>query len=249
MHKEIKILAVGNSFSENANYYLPDLCRMGEVNLKVGRLFIGGCSLERHWQNVTTGESGYIYNYDETLPDDRQRMISIPEAAALEDWDAVTFQQASHFSGLAETYFPYLDQLSAYFHEKLPRAIQVIHQTWAYQKDADHPGFLSYGRDQEQMYRSLKTAYAHAAARIRADLSLPVGDAWQLARATEVGDTLCQDGYHGNAKGCFLGAAVWYEAFTGQNVMENPFAPEGISAREMEILRRCAHEAVKGVKG
>lgn len=49
MEKPVKILAVGNSFSEDATFYLPQIAEAGGKSLILGRLYIGGCSLERHW--------------------------------------------------------------------------------------------------------------------------------------------------------------------------------------------------------
>ena len=45
----LRILAVGNSFSDDGTEYLPSLLEgAGIHNVIVARLYIGGCSLERH---------------------------------------------------------------------------------------------------------------------------------------------------------------------------------------------------------
>jgi len=49
----IKILAIGNSFSDDAVEYLDELAIADSVPLIVGNLYIGGCSLQRHWKNAT----------------------------------------------------------------------------------------------------------------------------------------------------------------------------------------------------
>ena len=235
----VKVLAVGNSFSENVASCLPQIAEAGNRPLILGRLYIGGCSLERHWQNVLSGAKDYLYNHTgrEQIP------TSISDAFKMEDWDFVTFQQASHFSGMPETYHPFLENLSAYAKVMSPRAKQVIHETWAYAKDSTHPGFANYHNSQEEMYRRLRDAYHMAADTIGAAAFLPAGDAWQLAPATEIGDTLCADGVHGNEKGCYLSAAVWYEILLGGDIRENSFCPNNVTEKELKILQDCAHQA------
>lgn len=45
----LRILAVGNSFSDDGTEYLPELLEAAGIhNVIVARLYIGGCSLERH---------------------------------------------------------------------------------------------------------------------------------------------------------------------------------------------------------
>ena len=50
-----------------------------------------------------------------------------------DDWDVITLQQASHFSGVEETYFPYVETLAAFVRERHPRAKLFINETWAYE--------------------------------------------------------------------------------------------------------------------
>ena len=45
----LRILAVGNSFSDDGTEYLPNLLEAAGIhNVILARLYIGGCSLERH---------------------------------------------------------------------------------------------------------------------------------------------------------------------------------------------------------
>ena len=60
---ETKILAIGNSFSEDATYYLHQLTKAARISTRVVNLYIGGCSLERHWQNMESGEAAYPVSY------------------------------------------------------------------------------------------------------------------------------------------------------------------------------------------
>ena len=46
--RTVRLLTVGNSFSENATTYLPELVRAGGNTLMMGHADLAGCSLERH---------------------------------------------------------------------------------------------------------------------------------------------------------------------------------------------------------
>ena len=45
----LRILAVGNSFSDDGTEYIPGLLEAAGIhNVIIARLYIGGCSLQRH---------------------------------------------------------------------------------------------------------------------------------------------------------------------------------------------------------
>lgn len=236
----IKILAIGNSFSEDAVTYLDALSEAGNAGLIVGNLYIGGCPLRLHWENCVADAPAY--RYTKTGQDTTQ--CSIREALENEDWDYVTLQQVSHQSGQFDTFLPYLPFLSGYVRGIRPKAVQLIHQTWAYQSDSTHGGFANYNRNQSLMFSSLKDAYFKAAIMLDTKI-LPSGEAWQRTRQTEVGDTLCRDGFHGNEKGRYIAAGVWYEAMTGKRLADNPFIPEGVDKFEAVVMAKCVRDAVK----
>ena len=212
-------------------------------------LFIGGCSLEQHWKNWR--EENTAYDYEVYLPFETQ-MTSAPEVAlheAVEDeeWNVITLQQCSHFSGIPESYSPYLSELAEYCRMVQPKSKIMLHQTWAYANNSEHPGFASYGKNQQEMYKALTEAYANAAMESDIDIIIPSGRAWQTARNT-IGDILTADGFHGNDLGCYLASACFYEMIFGESIYENSFYPDGIEKNIVDILKLCAHTAVeKGI--
>ena len=48
----MKILAIGNSFSEDATTYLHQIGEAAGVKNQIVNLYIGGCPLETHWENI-----------------------------------------------------------------------------------------------------------------------------------------------------------------------------------------------------
>lgn len=218
---------MGNSFSTDAQYWLKDIADAGGDALEVWNLFIGGCSLERHMENVTSGEEAY------DLLINRQQICKSSIEAALRcgPWDYITLQQASGFSGLWESYENTLVPLYNYVKSLAPEAEIVIHETWAYEKTSTHPHFEWYGNDQKKMHEALRACYARAAKEIGVRI-IPVGEAVALLRENPVfdvdkgGESLSRDGFHLSlVAGRYLAALIWYGFFTGKDVRENTFVP------------------------
>ena len=58
----IKILAIGNSFSQDAlETYLYELAKAENIQVIIGNLYIGGASLELHWNNVKENKATYQF--------------------------------------------------------------------------------------------------------------------------------------------------------------------------------------------
>lgn len=240
----INILAIGNSFSQDATHYLHQIAEADGVETKVVNLYIGGCSLERHWANVQSGAKDYLY---ELNGKSTERYVSVQEALQEEKWDHIVTQQASHDSGWAETYEPFLGSLVDYISKQVSGAKILIQETWAYEIDSTHGNFPRYHNSQQEMYERLSRAYNEAAQRHGLKL-IPCGDVIQKLRKIppfvyeEGGISLCRDGFHMNyIYGRYALAAVWYKTITGNSVAENtyipitPFAPD--EKADMESLR------------
>ena len=249
MARTIKILAIGNSFSEDAiEQYLHELADADGIETIIGNLFIGGCSLERHMQCVNGN-----------LPDYRYRKIGvdgvtketpkcdIARAIADEEWDYVSVQQASHFSGDYTTYQPYLSQLVAYVKAHTKKDVKIVfHQTWAYAKNSDHGGFKRYGNSQKQMYDAINGALKQVIKDIHPDVIVPSGTAIQNARTSSIGDNMNRDGYHLNLLyGRYTAACTWFQAIFKRSVVGNSYAPEGVTAEQKTIAQKAASAAVK----
>ena len=52
----LRLFLIGNSFSQNAGRYLPQLAEEGNHPLVIGRAEIGGCSLQKHWELAELAE-------------------------------------------------------------------------------------------------------------------------------------------------------------------------------------------------
>lgn len=248
----IKVLAIGNSFSQDATAYLYDIANAANIDLKVVNLYIGGCSLETHWNNVEADAA--LYDYELNGKSTGQK-ISIKEAFVNETWDYVTLQQVSGDSGILTTYYPYITKLSNYVKQLAPQAEQLIHQTWAYEIDSNHSAFMNYENNQSKMYQALSASYE----KVAEDLSLkviPCGKVIQTLRSHPIFDyetnglSLCRDGFHMSlVYGRYAVAATWYEFIIGQSIIDNSFLPptiDGFTAEDkvLKLIRETVHSII-----
>ena len=166
----MKILAIGNSFSQDATRYLHQIARADGVDMTVVDLFIGGCPLHKHYVNMLTDDKKYSLEFN---GQSTGFMVSLSEALLSREWDYITVQQVSHKSVDYDTYQPYLDELCRYVRQYSPKAKLVVHQTWFYEKDSKRLcQELGYTAP-EEMLADIKAAYAKAAQAIDASLTIP----------------------------------------------------------------------------
>ena len=243
----LRILAIGNSFSWNAiEQNLSAIALTDGKCAIIGNMYIGGCSLERHWNNALTDNDDYSYRkinqYDVKTT---KKNVTLAQALADEPWDIVTFQQASHFSGFPDTYEPFLTNLIEYVRARVPATTKLYwHQTWAYARTSHHKAFPNYGSDQDKMYGMIMNASAKAC-KEHALPVIPCGTTMQNLRGTFVGDNVTKDGFHLNPLGCYAAACTWYQVLFGESVVGNAFRPQYITEEEVEAAQKSAAAAAR----
>ncbi len=242
----MKILCIGNSFSQDATRYLSQIAAAGGEHAKVVNLYIGGCSLERHLNNLINEEAAYGYELD---GEKTGRMVSIQEALASDTWDIVTMQQVSHQSIDYATFQPHLGLLSAFVKKNAPSARQALHQTWGYAPESE--SILSLGfKTPPDMFKKSETAYREAAEETGIEILIPAGLA--LCKAHEAGLTpLYRDDIHASfGLGRYILGGVWYEMLFHKDFRENPFSEtdEPIEKAIREKAAEIVHAATRAYK-
>ena len=239
---DMKLLCIGNSFSQDATRYLHQIAAAGGEEITAVNLYIGGCSLSRHYENMTGDKKEYSF---EQNGEATGFFVTLKEALESNDWDAVTLQQVSQESPRFETYEPYLSALCGYVREKAPRAKILIHQTWAYEEGSERLCEEMGYRHQEDMFREAALAYEKAAQTIHADGIIPSGEAFQNLLAMGA-QKIHRDTFHASlGLGRYTLGLLWYECLTGKNPEENGFITldEPISADEIRMAKTAAHAA------
>ncbi|MCQ2145724.1 MAG: DUF4886 domain-containing protein [Bacteroidales bacterium] len=243
----IKVLAIGNSFSLDAvEQNLYEIGNAAGVPMIIGNMYIPGCSIDRHVENIKGDLPAYSYR--KVGKDGVKRTtddIRLSQVINDEKWDYISVQQVSQDSGILESYAQ-LGELLAWIRSKAPKAKIVLHQTWAYAKNATHDGFVNYDRSQYAMYDAIMNATRNVADQHKLKKVIPSGTAIQNARSTNLGDNLTRDGFHlDHHLGQYIAAATWFEALTGKTVVGNVYCPSGVTNLELRIAQNAAHNAVK----
>ena len=239
----MNILSIGNSFSQDAHRYLHQLARAGGVDLNVYNLYIGGCSLARHYRNMLGEGSDYVL---EVNGNSTGFHVSLKQALLNRDWDVVTLQQVSQQAPNYDTYQPYLDKLVEYVKTHVPKAKLALHQTWAYEQDSPRLNDAGYG-DWRDMLRDIVAANRTAAAHIGADYLIPAGELFgaMLERGVE---KIHRDTFHASlGLGRYALGLLWYATLTGRDVSGNKFCDfdEDVTPEQMEIAKACVQDIAR----
>lgn len=247
--KVLKVLAIGNSFSEDGiENYLYDLAKADGQQVIIGNMYIGGAPIELHVKNAK--EDKATYSYRKVGLDGKKvttKDVSISQAIADEEWDYISLQQASPFSGQYDVIMKDLPELISYVKSlKKPQTKLVYHQTWAYQHDSNHSGFANYDNSQAKMYAGIVDASKKISKMKDFSMVIPAGTAIQNARTSSVGDHYTRDGYHLELNyGRFTAACTWYEKLFGKDVRKNSYKPEKVTQQQAEIAKQAAHKSIK----
>lgn len=233
----MKILCIGNSFSQDATKYLHQISD-GEIFVR--NLYIGGCSLETHWNNIVGANR--LYGRQDN-GSDSECDTSINEALLEMDWDFITVQQVSHFSGMPETYEPFLTNILSFIKEKCPNTKIAFHRTWAYDDKSDHFGFAYYERSRQKMNEAIIRTSGHFASVHNLPI-IPNCEAIESARAlTEFQGELNmnRDGFHLSLDyGRYLAGLTMYGFFTGKDATAVGYEPEETDPQINKKLKEIA---------
>ena len=247
--KSIKVLAIGNSFSIDGMEYLWNVLNdAGYEEIVLGNLYIGGCSVGKHWQNIQSDAGAYVYlknTYGQWLktPD-----TPISFAITDHDWDVITLQQNSGSSGRASTYGN-IDNVFQYIKNQQPDAKIFWHMTWAYQQDTPSTAFANYDSNQLTMYNAITSAVAEKiVGNGYVDGIIPSGTAIQNVRTSYIGDIMTRDGNHlSYSHGRYTAAMTWFAALTGGDPDAITWVPTKYPelADDLPVIRQSVKDAIK----
>lgn len=273
--RTLRILMIGNSFSQNASRYLPEMAEEANVALVLGRAEMGGCSLKRHWDSV-------LVNNRDTSRGKAYKGKSLRQLLSSQKWDIVTMQQYSLLSGDKATYEPFAKNIYDLVKSYQPDARVFVHQTWAYRADAVNWGKIDgekRAKNNTEMWERSRAAYHHMAKNLGGLPILPSGDAfYQVATDKKWGfkkDTafdyahavypalpsqensinagyswvtkkkLKFDPNHANEAGCYLAGLVWYSHLFEGDPTQLKFKPGPVSDEFAAFLKETALKTVR----
>jgi hypothetical protein len=267
--KHVRLLAIGNSFSGNATHDLPGIVEAAGDKLTFKTISIGGCPLQKHWANAEAfqrGSTNATARAWEALASEKWDFVTLQQYS-MDSYKAETYRP------FAKQLFDYIrakvPTAEVVFHEtwayreddplfkggftqrdmywKLREAYEtvagelgcrIIPVGDAFQNARSDPSWKGVFPDPSFDYKNPRPPALPDQTH-----SLNGGYTWLN------GTTLKYDGHHANASGSYLAAAVWYEFLFGHSVVGNAFVPRNVSAADVAILQRIAHQTVaEGLK-
>lgn len=180
--KPLRVLAIGNSYTQSLEPELPRLAAAAGVELELAVFAIGGKSLSNHWVNCEAAlKDASVRPYKV-----KGRKTNLPEMLADGTWDVVTFQEQSADGMRAACFDPWADRLVKIVRERQPKARLYFQLTWSdpvYSPriSNDDGGLGKLGMTQAEMSAALVSNYTAQARRLGLGL-IPVGPAVDLFR-------------------------------------------------------------------
>lgn len=245
----LKILSVGNSFSVDTMEHLANILKsLGVTDMKLGNLYIGGCSIRRHHENITdnlplyeylvnTGD-GWTSTFDHTIADTVQS----------DDWDIISIQHgtADGSRNSDPACYALFEDLVARIKALAPNAKIAFNMTWVGESYHSHPEIVAHNGDVQTLYTKIadvmRTVVKPTAG---VDIVSPTGTAIQNAR-TAVDVELTRDGYHLSlGLGRYIAALTFLKALTGMDISRVSFMPDDVTEAQRDIAVRAAQAAVK----
>lgn len=248
--ESIKILAIGNSFSDDAMAYLWDLLRAaGCKKVIVANLYIGGCTLDKHYSNIQNNTASYTYKKNTNGSFANTASSTIRYGLNDEEWDYITLQQASGSSGMRATY-SHVNDILGIVQATNPQAKVYWHMTWAYQQNSTHADFAKYNKSQPTMYSAITNA---ATKEIQTNSRfvgiIPSGTTIQNLRTSFLGDTLTRDGYHmSHDFGRYSVGLTWVATILGEKAIDNiTWVPSShaMLSLHLNMIKESVHNAIK----
>ena len=238
--KKISVLMIGNSFSVDAARYTHQISLNSGVEIELGVLYVGGCSLEMHVNFIKEGSTPYEWfiNGEST-----GRYISLKDALLMKKWDYITLQQVSVYSGLIDTFYPYINQLIDFVREYQKESALVLHKTWPYETGFDNTNFEHYQYDRKVMYECINKAYASVAKDLDINIIIRSGDVIEAA-IEKYGEHFHKDGFHLNDEGRYLAALGFVHTFNNNKSIENPYTPEGFDSEKCSEYDKFVHSVL-----
>ncbi len=245
----LSILCIGNSFSVDAMQYVYKIANnLGISKIHLGNLYIGGCSLNKHYTNAKNDSAAYTYYLNTADKWSTTASYKMSTAIASRSWDYVSLQQASPDSGKESTYNSDLTELIKYVKGKLRNSATkfVWHMTWAYQTGSSKLADSSYS-SQSVMYNGIITAVKNKIATNSSfSMIIPNGTAIQNARTSLLKDNLTRDGYHLDLLyGRYIAGLTFVKMITGLDISKVTYRPDNVGYALQQIAIESANNAVK----
>ena len=242
--KAIKILFVGNSFAVDTTHYAAEIAiALGVESVKIGTLYVPGCSIEMHYDHAMRELPAYVYHVNCGEGWTSEPEYTIRAAIQSDSWDWIVIQHGTHGTAryTSPECYDRLTPLIQYIKSLAPGHTKIaFNLTWMGESTRQHHEILSYEGDIAAMRARLEEVTRQTVlANPYVDLLIPTGTAIENARTSRIG-LLTRDCYHLSMdKGRYIAALTMMGSVTGLPVDQITWTPKGVD----DYARRIAIES------
>lgn len=224
--KQLKILSISNSFGVNLQTYAHQIAKANDLDLDFFVLYIGGCSLQKHVENIHSNEPIYeLYHNGKST----SKYVSILDGLKIENWDYVLTQQVSSLSGFIESFYPFLNELVDFVKRNAKFKKLGFQETWEYGKNtSEKDAFKLYNFDSNLMHEKIRLTYEKLMEDFPKALLINSGDV--IHEAIKQGfDVYDGAEFHLNSLGCYLIGANLVRLLTRKKLRKDEiFTTDGL---------------------
>ncbi|MBR1799999.1 MAG: DUF4886 domain-containing protein [Bacteroidaceae bacterium] len=210
----LKVLSIGNSFTQDALWFVSDLLETADVDAQSYSIYYvshEAASLQYWWGQAESGTRLAAHHLAGLRM--TQESGTLAELLA-QDWDVITLQQNSENSILYASFHPYLHHLIDFIQQHClnPDVTLAWLMAWSYNDGDFHP-WTNYER-----WLLIARTTVQMVQEDGIDVVIPVGTAIQNARKTTLNSKsqLTSDGWHlDTGIGRYIAACTWVETLFG----------------------------------
>ena len=247
--ESLKVLCIGNSFSVDTIEHVPNIALHSNVkNVKFGNLYIGGCSINKHFNNATNNLANYEYFINEGKGWSSTLNHSIYEALQSESWDYISIQHGTADGSRYADINSYLnlENLIEYIKtNSLGNPKIVFNMTWVGERGSHEELLSVFNNNTQKYYEEICKLTRDKVSKCQGlDIVSPTGTAIQNARTAALG-SLNRDGYHLSlAAGRYVAGLTFFMALTGKNISDIDWAPSGMNKYMKDVAIESACNAM-----
>ena len=248
--KKLSIVFLANSFGDDTVEYMPKIAKDLGYDLDLYNLYIGGCPVESHINNILTNAKAYelrVYNKEKEVWETEYN-VSSKEFISSRKWDFFITQQASHRSGVVdglEKVNELIDLVKGLLVDKSTKI--GWNMTWSYPSFSRLEVFGNdFGFDQDAMYKGILTNVQKViVGNSNFSFIIPNGIAVKNARVYLRDELLHRDDLHLSLEfGRYLAGLTAIAVLLNDDLEEVLYHPEKVPAEIRDLFKRCALDAI-----
>lgn len=248
--KHLKVLCVGNSYSNDTFWMLRDIAESVGKRVTVGISHLSGGTLSQVYEAVNNDETVTTYNkFSPGNGHEANTNYSARDIITNEDWDFIFFQQASTSAMNYDSYQPHLTNLVDYVRDNAtnPRVRLGMNMPWVRPISNS-----TIGTPEKQIEVNTDIINACQQAMLDTDLEIfiPTGVAVMNSRKNdylaEIGNELTRDGSHlDEGIGRYLAAMTVFNTLYGDHGIGSvSYKPSNVNPFHVHLAKLAAQKAV-----